>query len=228
MYKNTGIILQARTGSKRLPNKIIKKILPKITFLEYLIKRLKSVKNVQKIIIATSKKKQDDKILKLNLKNVFFYRGSEKNVIKRYIDAAKKYQLRHIIRITADCPFVDPKLIEKILWKYHKGKYNYASNVNPPSFPNGFDIEIFDYKTLKKSIKLYKSKLNKEHVTFAIRKVMKVKKYNLELKQNLNHIRLTLDSKIDLVKIKKLAKYINIADNWKSIYLKNIKINNEK
>lgn len=228
MYKSTGIIIQARTGSKRLPNKIIKKILPNTTFIEFLVKRLNRIKKIEKIIIATSNKKKDDKIFKLKLKNVFFFRGSETNVIKRYLDAAQKYKLRHIIRITADCPFVDPTLIEKILQKYHKGKYNYASNVNPPSFPNGFDIEIFDLNTLKKSFRLYKSNLNKEHVTFAIRKIMKIKKYNLSLKKNLNHIRLTLDNKIDLIKIQKLVKHINIADNWKSIYLKNIKINNEK
>ena len=70
--------------------------------------------------------------------------------------------------------------------------------------------------------------MNKEHVTFAIRKKMRIRKYNFRLSKNLNHIRLTLDNNKDLFKIRKLAKYINIADSWKTIYLKNFKINNEK
>lgn len=228
MYKNTGIIVQARTGSQRLPNKILKKILPKISFIEYLLLRLMRTKRVKKVIVATSKKKHDDKILKIKSKNVFFYRGSEKNVINRYIDAAKNFKIKHIIRITSDCPFADPKLIDKLIKKYFDGKYDYVSNVNPPSFPNGFDVEIFSLNVLKKSAKLYTGRKNKEHVTFAIRKKLKLKEYNLILKKNINHIRLTLDDKYDLLKLKKLARYINIADSWKSIYLKNIKVNNEK
>ncbi len=228
MYKNIGIIVQARTGSKRLPNKILKKILPEISFIEYLILRLQKSKRIKKIIVATSTKKPDDKILKIKSKNIFFYRGSEKNVIKRYIDAAKIFKIKHIIRITSDCPFADPKLIDKLTKKYFDGKFEYVSNVNPPSFPNGFDIEIFSLEVLKKSAKLHKGYKNREHVTFAIRKKMKLKKYNLILKKNINHIRLTLDNKYDYFKLKKLANYVNIKDNWKSIYLKNIKINNEK
>ena len=157
----------------------------------------------------------------------FFFRGSELNVIKRFIDAAEKYKLKHIIRITADCPFADPALVDKFVKKYFKGGYDYVSNVNPPSFPNGFDIEVFGLNVLRKSFELFKNSKNKEHVTFAIRKNMKIKKYNFELNNNLNHIRLTLDNKSDLIKIKKLAKYINIEDDWKSIYQKNININYE-
>ena len=228
MYKNIGIIIQARTGSSRLPNKILKKILPKKTFLEYLVDRLKKVKTIKKIIIATSKKRDDDKIFGLKFRNIYFHRGPEKNVIKRYIETAEKYGLKHILRITADCPFSDAKLIDKLTIKYFRGKYSYVSNVNPPTLPNGFDIEIFSLKLLKKSYTNYKDKMNKEHVTFAIRKKMKTRKYNYRLSKNLNHIRLTLDNKTDLFKIRKVAKYINIADDWKTIYLKNFKINNEK
>lgn len=228
MHKNIGIIVQARTGSQRLPNKILKKVLPKISFIDYLISRLQRSSRANKIIVATSKKKQDDRILKIKSKNIFFYRGPEKNVIKRYIEAAKKFNIKHIIRITSDCPFADPKLIDKLIKKYFDGKYDYVSNVNPPSFPNGFDIEIFSLEVLKKSAKLHNGYKNREHVTFAIRKRMKLKKYNLVLKNNINHIRLTLDNKYDYFKLKKLANHINIKDNWKSIYLKNIKINDEK
>lgn len=233
MSKNIGIIIQARTGSKRLPKKILKKILPDKNFLDYLISRIKRSKKNQKIIVATSNKKADDEITNIQSKKINFFRGSEKNVLKRYIDAAEKFDIKNIVRITADCPFADPKIIDKFITKYFIGKFNYVSNVNPPSFPNGFDVEIVSLKLLKKSFKIFKDNMNKEHVTYAIRekkinKFMKVKSFNFKNSKNLNHIRLTLDNKKDLKKIKRLARHINIADGWKSIYLKNKIINNEK
>ena len=233
MNKNIGIIIQARTGSKRLPKKILKKILPEKNFLDYLISRIKRSKKNRKIIIATSNKKSDNEITNIKSKKIHFFRGSEKNVLKRYIDAAEKFNIKNIVRITADCPFVDPKIIDKFINKYFIGKFNYVSNVNPPSFPNGFDVEIVSLKLLKKSFEIFKDNMNKEHVTHAIRKnklkkYFKIKSFNFKNSKNLNHIRLTLDNKKDLKKIRKLAKHINIADSWKSIYLKNIIINNEK
>ena len=105
MYKNIGIIIQARTGSSRLPNKILKKILPKKNFFEYLVDRLKKVKTIKKIIQRHQKKK-DDKICALKFKNIYFHRGSEKCNLED-IETAEKYGLKHILRITADCPFSD-------------------------------------------------------------------------------------------------------------------------
>tara|TARA_B100000674_G_C37895214_1_gene940991 strand:- start:709 stop:1398 length:690 start_codon:yes stop_codon:yes gene_type:complete len=225
MKNNIGIIIQARTGSKRLPGKVLKKITLSHNTLEYLIMRLKQCKVIKKIIIATTKLKNDDKILKIKTSNIFFFRGSEKNVLKRYIDAAEHFNLNHIVRITADCPFADPVLIDKMVKIYFKKKLNYISNVNPPSFPNGFDIEIFSLKLATKSLINFKTKKNKEHVTFAFRnkkthKILGMKSQNLSLKKNLNYIRLTLDNPKDYKIIKKISQKISIKDNWKKIYLK--------
>ena len=224
MKNNIGIIIQARTGSKRFPGKVLKKITDRYNILEFLIKRLKFCKNINKIIIATTNLKKDNKILKIKSSNINFFRGSENNVLKRYIDAAEKFNLHHIVRITADCPFVDPILVDKIVKMYFKLNLNYISNVNPPSFPNGFDIEIFDLKLAKKSLIKFKSKKNKEHVTYAMRnikmcKILNVKSYNISIKKNLNHNRLTLDNSKDYKIIKKVVKKITIKDNWKKIYL---------
>ena len=176
-------------------------------------------------IIATSNLQRDDKILNIKGTKVNFFRGSENNVLKRYIEAAEKFKLDHIVRITADCPFSDPNLIDKMAKKYLKFKYDYVSNVNPPSFPNGFDIEIFSLKLAKKSLEVFKNKKNKEHVTYAIRdkkmsKILKVKSFNFLCDINLNHNRLTLDNIDDYKVLKKLANKININDKWKKIYLK--------
>ena len=223
MKDNIAIIVQARTGSKRLPGKVLKKLTNKYNILEFLIKRLELCKSIKKIIIATSNLKKDDKILDINAKNVFFFRGSEHNVLERYVQTAEKFNLKHIIRITADCPFSDPYLIDKLTKIYFSCDYDYVSNVNPPTFPNGFDIEIFSLKLAKKSLKKFKSKKNREHVTFAMRDVkmkksLKIKSYNLLNSKNLNDKRLTLDNSYDYEIIKEMVKKISIRDNWKKIY----------
>ena len=225
MKNNIGLVIQARTGSKRLPGKVLKFLTKKYNVLEFLVARLKLSKNIKKIIIATSNLQRDDKILNIKGTKVNFFRGSENNVLKRYIEAAEKFKLDHIVRITADCPFSDPNLIDKMAKKYLKFKYDYVSNVNPPSFPNGFDIEIFSLKLAKKSLEVFKNKKNKEHVTYAIRdkkmsKILKVKSFNFLCDINLNHNRLTLDNIDDYKLLKKLANKININDKWKKIYLK--------
>ena len=223
MKNNIAIVVQARTGSKRLPGKVLKKLTKKYNTLEFLIKRLKLSKSIKKIIIATSNLKKDDKILGIKERNVLFFRGSEQNVLERYIQAAEKFNLKHLVRITGDCPFSDPYLIDKLTKIYFNNKYDYVSNVNPPTFPNGFDIEIFSLKLAKKSLRKFKSKKNKEHVTFAMRDVkmkksLKVKSYNLLNSRNLNDKRLTLDNSYDYKIIRKMVKKISIRDNWEKIY----------
>ena len=229
MDNKIGIIIQARTGSKRLPNKVLKRINKKQNILEFLINRLKLSKTINKIIIATTNLKEDDRILKINSTKIKFFRGSQNNVLKRYIDAAEKYSINHIIRITADCPFTDPNLIDRMTKKYTNSHFNYVSNVNPPSYPNGFDVEIFSLKLAKRSLKNFKTKKNMEHVTYSIRdkkksKKLKVKAYNFMYKQNLNNNRLTLETFEDLKIIKKVEKKINLKDNWKTIFEKFKKI----
>ena len=233
MNKNIGIIIQARTGSKRLPGKVLMKITKKLNMIEYLIKRIQNCKEVKKIILATSNLKRDDKITKIKSKGIKFFRGSEKNVLKRYVDAAKKFEINHIIRITADCPFSDPNIIDLLIRKYFKGNYDYVSNVNPPTFPNGFDVEIFKLNIAEKSLLLFKSSTNLEHVTYAMRnkkmrKKLIKKTYNLSIKKNINDLRLTLDNSEDLKNIKKLVNHVKINDTWKQIYFKFIKLNDEK
>ena len=89
------------------------------------------------------------------------FQGSEFNVLKRYYDAAKKYNAKHIVRITADCPFVDPSILDKMIDEYFKIKVDYLSNINPPSFPDGLDIEIFSFETLEKVFLMLKTNFKK-------------------------------------------------------------------
>ena len=161
------VIIQARYSSTRFPGKILKKINGK-SLLEILILRVKKSKLIDKIIIATTNDKNDNKVInKIKKLNVDTYRGSTNNVLKRYFCATKKFNktIKNVIRITSDCPLIDSKLIDKIVLKHEKNNNDYTSNTLVPTFPDGMDIEVFKYEALKKAFKLAKTKFEKEHVT---------------------------------------------------------------
>jgi spore coat polysaccharide biosynthesis protein SpsF len=203
-----GIIIQARTGSTRLPQKVIKKIVNK-TVLEHVIERAKRVKNIDEIILATTKKKEDDKLEKIAKRlGVSIFRGSKNDVLDRYYQVAKLFKISSIIRITADCPLLDPRVAEEVINFYSQGNCDYVSNTHPPTFPNGMDIEIFNFKSLKKSWQEAKLKSEREHVTPYIYKNPNLFKIgNIAYGNNdFSYLRLTLDEKEDLFLIREIYK----------------------
>ncbi len=205
MKNSIGCIIQARMKSKRLPGKVLYKI-DNTTILEILISRLKKLGI--KIIIATTKNKPDDKIVKVSRKNkVFIFRGNEKNVLKRYYDCAKKNKLETIIRITSDCPLIDSKYIKNLLSFFLRNNFDYVSNINK-YLPDGMSCEIFNFKSLKKSYTNAKSKFEKEHVTPFIWKNPKIfRTHNLDIKKKSKiKVRLTLDFIEDFNLIKIIVK----------------------
>ena len=199
-----GIIIEARMGSARLPGKVMKKINGK-PMLYYLIKRLQKIKKCPKIIVATSKKKENDLICNfLEQQKILYYRGSETNVLLRVLNAAEKFHINTIISVTADCPLICPKIISRIIKKFKTLNVDYIST---HGFLGGMDTQIYKKKSLKLSYKLNKSKLNKEHVTFFIRKSNFFKKENLlpNKKQQLDfNMDLVVDEAKDLNFIKKI------------------------
>ncbi len=163
------VIIQARSNSSRLRNKIFKKI-GNYSLIEWVIKRVKK-SNADKIILATSKA-ANDKILKkiCSKENIFFFQGNEKDVLKRYIDAAKKFKSNIIIRVCADNPFIDPNEINNLIkqFKADKKKSDYFfnhRNFKEKTYADGFGAELFNIKLLKKISKLNLKKTHKEHVT---------------------------------------------------------------
>ncbi len=206
---NVVCIVQARIGSTRLYGKILKKIQGEYSALDYLIKRLKKSKNISKIVIATSKKTRDNKIINAIKKyKINNFRGSESNVLNRYYKTALKYRADIIVRITSDCPFSDPYLIDFMIKKFIKGKFDFYSNISPRTFPKGLDVEIFTMKALKIANEKADSQFDKEHVTPFIKKSNKFKKGNLLNKKNYSKVYITLDKLEDLKKIRFIAKKI--------------------
>ncbi len=209
------VFIQARLNSTRFPNKILSKY-KKYTMLEILINRLKLSKKINKIVVITPSLERKSKIGKIVKKlNIPIFYGSENNVLKRYYEAAKKFKADNIIRITSDCPLIDPFLLDRMLDKYEKSKYDYLSNTLKPTFPDGLDIEIFNKNTLKLANNEAKTLHDLEHVTPYIKLNKKFKKYNFFLKTDKSNLRITLDTRDDLENIKKILNYFSPDFNFK-------------
>ena len=210
---NFGIIIQARLNSKRFPKKVLKKLDKKNSVLQFQISRISKEFAKKNIFIATTLNKEDIKICRISKKNdVRFFKGPEKNVIKRYIDCAKKFKIETIIRVTSDCPLVDPRLMKKMYNQFSKIKCDYFSNTYPlkdSTFPDGTDIEIFKLKSLIKAYSMIKNKSDKEHVTtffWKKKNIFRCKIYKLS--KDLSDFRFCIDYKDDLILMKKIVKYL--------------------
>lgn len=220
-------IIQARYNSNRFPGKVLKKIGNR-NILEIIIERLKKSKKISKIIVATSFNPKDKEIVNFCIKNdINYFIGPEDDVLKRYYLAAKKFKIQNIVRITADCPLVDFKLVDKLINYYFYKKVDYASNVHPPTYPDGLDVEVFNFKSLSIADKFAKSRIEREHVTTFISNNSNLKKYNLlNKKLNIANLRLTLDYPEDLLVLRKIFKNFNYNLNFtlKDILMLNKKI----
>lgn len=194
-----GAIIQARTNSKRFPNKIFLK-LPynsNFTVLDQIIARIKRVKKINEIVISTTKNINDDKVESFCKKNIInCFRGSEENVLSRFYFTAKKYELDVIIRITADNPCIDYCIIENILNLHCKDLNDYTKTEN---YPRGTNLEIISFGCLENTYKNAKLDYEKEHVTPYMNnsEIFKIKTVKAPEKLTYPGLRLTLDEEKD-------------------------------
>jgi len=190
-------VIQARMGSARLPGKILKKV-NGAALLGYQVERVRKSRLLDKIIVATSVLVKDDVVEKFcKTNNIEYFRGSENDVLSRYYECAQKYNADIVVRLTADCPLSDPKIIDDTIKFYMDTKVDYAANTVPPEtskYPDGFDVEVFSMKALKKAYEKANDSHDREHVTFYFWK------YNNDFKmaqlynsKNCSKYRLTVD-----------------------------------
>ena len=219
-----GIIVQAREDSTRFPKKVLHPVLKKPLILK-ILSRLKYSKLKDLIIVAIPNNKKNSNLEKILKKNKYkIFKGDEENVLKRYYNAAKKFKIDIIIRITSDCPFADPKIIDNYINILLKNKFDYVSNTLKPTYPDGLDTEVFTFKSLKEAHKKAKNKYDKEHVTPYIKKNKKFKKYNFSYKTDLSKLRLTIDEKKDIEVTEFIFKnFKKINFSWEKIIEKKIK-----
>lgn len=164
-------IIQARTTSTRLPQKVLMPIGDK-SMLEHVVDRVLAAKLVDEVVVATTINKEDLPIVKKSAeKGIRVFCGSENDVLDRYYQAAKIIKPENILRITADCPIIDPKNIDIVIEKHLVSKADYTGNtVGKETFPDGQDAEIFTFKALKKSWEEARLASEREHVTQYMKK----------------------------------------------------------
>lgn len=202
---NVTAIIQARTGSSRLPNKIFYKLIDK-PLLYHVVQRLKPSKELTDIIVATTISKNDDQIeLWCYKNNIKCYRGSEDNVLERYFKAAIFFGVDIVVRITADDPFKDYEIIDNAVRILKEQNFDFVSNNNPVSFPEGLDVEVFTREVLNISYKNASSSFEKEHVTqYVYKNKAQFKVFNIFNDENLSHHRWTIDTLEDYKFVKKI------------------------
>ena len=221
-------ITQARTGSTRFPYKIMNKIGDE-TLLSIHINRIKKAKKINSIIIATTNKKNDDLIKQQADKlNVNCFRGDEDDVLDRFYQAAKIHKPDYVVRLTSDCPLIDPSLIDMIIEATVNSKVDYCSNTLIESYPDGQDVEVFSFNSLKKAWEESVLISDREHVTPYMKnnfKVLNVHSNNMKF----NKVRMTVDEPSDFVVIKRLVDKLGLNEKWENytnLYLNDKTISN--
>jgi spore coat polysaccharide biosynthesis protein SpsF len=201
-------IIQARYSSKRLPGKVLRKILD-ITILQRVVNQVKKSKKITKIIIATSKQKTDKKIINFCMKNkIHCISGPLNNVFKRFYSIIIHEKCKSFVRISADSPLIDPALIDQAVTLFNKNRYDIVTNVFPRTFPKGFSVEVIDSKIILDFLLKIKKKKHKEHMTsFFYDNYKNFKIKNLYNKINNSNINLSIDNYADFIRAKKILKF---------------------
>lgn len=201
-------IVQARMSSSRLPEKVMKKILGK-PMIGHLFQRLSLCKRIDKIILATSSLPENDVMCEYVQKQGFdIYRGSEDDVLDRFYQAAKQYDPQGIVRITGDCPLLDPKVCDEVIAAFQGRKIDYVKT--GPTFAEGVDCEVFTSKALSKAWKEAKLKSEREHVTLHFYNNPDIfKTLELQNRTDDSRYRFVVDEETDFQVITAIFKYFN-------------------
>jgi spore coat polysaccharide biosynthesis protein SpsF (cytidylyltransferase family) len=218
---NVIIITQARIGSTRLPSKVLKKIKGK-SLLQVHLERLKKSQYGDNVIVATTFEDGVDKIIRIaNSLNVDYYQGDTNDVLDRFYNAAKGKNPDYIVRVTSDCPLLDPILMDEIIQLAVDNNLDYTSNTLVEAYPDGQDVEVIKWSALEKSWIETTLKYDREHVTPYVRKnssffgkVLFTSK-NFESSVNYNSVRMTVDESKDFDAVKTLITNLGIDKSWK-------------
>lgn len=191
-------IIQARVNSTRFPNKIFAPLSGK-PLIWHVVDRLKWSKRIEKIILATTVNPADDSLTQwANDQNMAFFRGSEEDVLSRFFHCASEFGATCIVRITADDPFKDPVVIDRVIDMLKVYSLDFGYNNHPPSFPEGLDTEVFLYRALEKAHKEAVDPFEREHVTqYLYRHPKLFKQKNLFSEQDISSLRWTIDTNKD-------------------------------
>lgn len=198
-------ILQARVSSSRLPRKVLLPILGKAMLLRQ-IERINRSREIDRLVVATSTDSSDSEIASLcEEAGVTCFRGNLTDVLDRFVNAARPHQPETVVRLTGDCPLIDPEVIDEVISFFREGGYAYASNIKPPTFPDGLDVEVIRFAGLEEAGREAVLPSEREHVTPFLRfRPERYKVGNVTRPVDLSHLRWTVDEPQDLEFVRKV------------------------
>tara|TARA_E500000318_G_scaffold111120_1_gene128575 strand:+ start:8780 stop:10807 length:2028 start_codon:yes stop_codon:yes gene_type:complete len=212
-------IVQARMGSTRLPNKVMKSIVGR-PMIDLLLARLACSDELDQIVVATSVDERNQPLFEF-VRSLGYHceQGSENDVLARYIEAAKTHQADVVVRITGDCPLVDPALVDECVRRFRAANVDYFSNIAPPTYPDGLDIEVMTLSALERAMEESKTSYDHEHVTPYLRESGKFRTATMQNDADLSALRWTVDELADLEVIKRVFEHFspNINFGWRQV-----------
>lgn len=213
-------VTQARTGSTRFPGKILTEISGQ-SLLELHLQRILQSRKIDELVLATTTNVEDLAVVNIGRQiNVTTYCGSETDVLDRFYQAVAGKKADYIVRLTSDCPLIDPALIDRIIEYTITKNLDYCSNTLTPTYPDGQDVEVFTYQALEYAWKTATLESEREHVTPYIWKNSSYaggsifSSDNFQEGKSFAHLRMTVDEPRDLELIKKLINEIGINRRW--------------
>lgn len=214
-------LLQARSSSTRLPNKVLKDLLGQPMILRQ-IERLQRAHHIGTLLLATSTDNSDDHLAKVvSQAGISVYRGSLNDVLDRFYQAALPHAPDIVVRLTGDCPLVDPNIIDAAISKFLDLGADYLGNGLPPTYPDGMDVEIIRFDTLKIAWQQATLPSEREHVTpYIYKHPEQFQLANLSYSVNLSGLRLTVDEAVDFDLVEKI--YLSLMPNKPNFLLDDI------
>ena len=212
-------LVQARMGSTRLPNKVMK-LVDGVPMIELLLVRLSRATEVDQIVVATSIDARNQPLVShLQAQGYAFEQGSENDVLDRFVQAARAQHADVVVRITGDCPLVSAALVDECIRRFKTMGVDYFSNINPPTYPDGLDIEVFSMRALEKAWRETSKSYDREHVTPYLRESGHFKTACMSHTQDLSTLRWTVDEPDDFAVIEKVFEHFHprVDFTWEDV-----------
>lgn len=192
-------VIQARLGSTRLPGKVLMEVAGQ-PMLWHVVRHARRAATLDRVVVATTTASTDDALAAFCADlGISYSRGSESDVLDRYYQAARSHSAEVVVRITADCPLLDPDVIDRVVSQFTNGSFDYVSNVNPPTFPDGLDTEVFSFAALERTWNEARWQSEREHVTPYLRAHPELFRLdNVSNDEDLSGLRWTVDESADL------------------------------
>jgi spore coat polysaccharide biosynthesis protein SpsF len=208
----TVAIVQARLGSSRLPGKVLQDLAGD-TMLARVVQRLRAARTIDDIVIATTMSESDDPVVHEAARlGVKAWRGSEQNVLARYIGAARKYHAGAVVRVTSDCPLLDPDTVDRVVCSLRSAALDYSSNTHVRSYPRGLDVEAFYLETLERIFRSATTSAAKEHVTaYVMEKPSEFAIHQVTAETDDSELRWTVDTAEDLALVRALYSGLGLS-----------------